>query len=141
MSLGGRSLLALEGVHPDLVKVIISTADDGHGFIVTEGRRTKARQAVLVAAGKSRTMNSRHISGHAVDLAVTLTGGGGISWDKEDYKYLAMQVKTVAANLGILVEWGGECFGPSFFDGPHFQLPWKNYPLDLSSPPDATNVT
>ena len=61
----------LEGVHPDLVKVVHRAAAlSDIDFTVLEGLRTVARQKQLVKAGASKTMNSRHITGHAVDLAV-----------------------------------------------------------------------
>ncbi|ELI8130171.1 M15 family metallopeptidase, partial [Yersinia enterocolitica] len=59
-----RSENNLKGVNASLVKVVrraleLSTVDFG----VIEGVRTVERQKELVAAGKSQTMNSRHISG------------------------------------------------------------------------------
>ena len=73
--LGARSLKNLEGVNPNLIKVVkraieISPVD----FAVIEGVRTKARQAELVKKGASKTMNSRHITGHAVDIAPYVGG-------------------------------------------------------------------
>lgn len=139
-SLGDRSLRTLEGVHPDLVAVVLRAAAIGSIlFIVTEGRRTRARQEHLVATGKSRTMNSRHLTGHAVDLAVMLSDGT-VSWEHAAYRFLAITVKAAARDLEIPLDWGGDCFGPSFFDGPHFQLPWAQYPVELSSPTGATNA-
>jgi peptidoglycan LD-endopeptidase CwlK len=66
-------------VHPDPVRVVerairITTQD----FRVQAGMRTRERQAELVARGASRTMHSRHLIGHAVDLVAL--GGGEISW-------------------------------------------------------------
>ncbi len=140
MALGDRSMKSLAGVHPDLVQVVLRAAAVGSiMFIVTEGRRSRERQQHLVATGKSRTMNSRHLTGHAVDLAVLLSDGV-VSWERAAYRFLAIQMAGAAREAGIPVEWGGECFGPSFFDGPHFQLPWREYPLDLSSPAGATNA-
>jgi len=49
-----------------------------HDFRVQEGLRTGERQAELVARGASRTMRSRHLAGHAVDLVAP--GGSEISW-------------------------------------------------------------
>ena len=68
--LSGRSLRRLDGVHPRLVAlareaVALSPVD----FMITEGRRTRQRQAALVRAGASRTMHSRHLTGHAIDVA------------------------------------------------------------------------
>ena len=98
MTLSARSWERLEGVHADLVKVVELAALGPVGFVVTEGLRTRERQATLVMAGKSRTMNSRHLTGHAVDLAVVLPGNV-ISWDKEDYKRLSVEVKLAAVQL------------------------------------------
>lgn len=143
--LGDRSLKALEGVHPDLVRVVLRAAAGPCEFIVTCGARTKERQAVLVAAGKSRTMNSRHIPtgdppyAHAVDLAVVLPDGT-LTWERLPYKYLSLQVKAAAAELRVPIEWGGECFGVSFIDGCHFQLTYRSYPVDLAPTNGATNV-
>ena len=129
--LNERSMKALAGVHLDLVAVILRAAENtAQPFIVTEGLRTPERQRILIADGKSRTMRSRHITGHAVDLAVLLPEGG-VSWERRAYRFLAMSVKAAAVELGIPVEWGGEIFGERFFDGPHFQLPWKQYPADV----------
>lgn len=82
-----RDRARLQGVHPDLVRVV-ELARKSVPFIVTEGIRTRARQVDLVARGASRTMNSRHLTGHAVDLAYWLdTDGDGavdqgeIRWD------------------------------------------------------------
>jgi peptidoglycan L-alanyl-D-glutamate endopeptidase CwlK len=139
MTLSDRSIHALEGVHPDLVRVVLRAAVvSPQRFIVTEGRRSLERQAQLIREGKSRLKDptrSRHFTGHAVDLAVELEPGV-VSWSRGDYKILAMSVKAAALELSIPLEWGGECFGASFFDGPHFQLPWKFYPVDPMAVPN-----
>jgi peptidoglycan L-alanyl-D-glutamate endopeptidase CwlK len=123
MSLTSRSLKNLTGVHPDLVKIVLRTAQESE-FVVTEGVRTAMRQAELVKAGASQTMKSRHLTGHAVDLAVLV--GGEVRWDWPLYNKLAAVVKAAAAELAVPIEWGGDW--KSFKDGPHFQLPWKDYP-------------
>ncbi|WLQ15633.1 M15 family metallopeptidase [Hahella aquimaris] len=123
--LGKRSKSRLVGLHPDLVKVIeraiqISPID----FTVLEGLRTIERQKELYKASKSKTMRSRHLTGHAVDLGVLINGA--ITWETRYYQILADAVKQAAEGLGIPIEWGGDFNG--FFDGPHYQLPWKEYP-------------
>ncbi|OAV09518.1 Phage endolysin [Moraxella catarrhalis] len=70
----------MQGVHPDLVKVVlhaikISPVD----FSVMEGVRTKEHQRELVKKRASKTMNSRHLTGHAVDIVPII--GGKISWN------------------------------------------------------------
>jgi peptidoglycan L-alanyl-D-glutamate endopeptidase CwlK len=123
--LGAKSLQRLEGVHPDLVRVfkraIKLTQVD---FAVIEGVRTKKRQAELVASGASKTMNSRHLTGHAVDIAPYVAGS--IRWDWPLFHQIAPAVKQAAKELGVPIEWGGDW--RTFKDGPHWQLPHKEYP-------------
>ena len=121
----------LDGVHPDLVRVVEHVAKHGsRRFTVIEGTRTKARQAKMVARGASKTMNSRHIPaangyGHAVDLA-PVDEQGKVSWAWPDYYPLAAEIKASAKACGVPIEWGGDW--RSFKDGPHWQLPWRQYP-------------
>lgn len=123
--LSSKSEARLQGVHPDLVRVVkralqLSKVD----FAITEGLRTIERQAELVAGGASRTMNSRHITGHAVDLAPII--GGRISWDWPPFHDLADAMKKAAAELKVAIAWGGDWV--TFRDGPHFELDRKAYP-------------
>lgn len=123
--LGARSLSRLEGVHSHLVAIVKrAAAISDLDFTVLEGMRTLARQKELVAQGASKTMKSRHLTGHAVDLAPLI--GGKVSWDWPLYHRLAPIVKRAASELGHPVEWGGDW--RSFKDGPHWQLPWAAYP-------------
>lgn len=125
--LNARSLKNLQGVHPDLVRVV-HRADElvaaPLGFIVTEGLRTLERQKKLVEAGASRTLASRHITGHAVDLMATLDGQG--RWDWPLYAKVAEAMKQAAAELSVALEWGGDWV--TLKDGPHFQLSHGAYP-------------
>lgn len=123
--LSERSKRRLQGVHPDLVKVVeraIQITDTD--FTVLEGLRTKARQSQLVASGASQTMNSRHITGHAVDLGAYVAGQ--VRWDWPLYHKVADAMKKAAGEVGVPIEWGGDW--TTFKDGPHFQLPHKEYP-------------
>lgn len=129
--LGEKSLSKLEGVHPDLVKVVKRAIELTEcDFTITEGLRTKARQAQLLKEKKSTTSNSRHLTGHAVDLAAWVvskdTGKGTISWDWEYYHQIADAMKQAAKELNVSIQWGGEW--KSFKDGPHFELTWVKYP-------------
>ena len=131
--LGERSKKRLQGVNPDLVKVVekaitISLQD----FSVGEGLRSVTRQKELFSKGKSTTMNSRHLTGHAVDLLPYPFNGDvdedGVpnieDWDQ--YYPIADAMKQAANELGVSLEWGGDW--KSFKDGPHFQLSWSEYP-------------
>ena len=118
--LGAASLQRLAGVHPDLIKVVkraieITPID----FTVLEGLRSRERQRQLVMKGASKTMNSRHLTGHAVDIAPLVNGK--VSWDWQYYHPLAAAVKQAAREVGVVVEWGGDW--AKFKDGLHWQLP------------------
>lgn len=120
-----RSLQRLEGVHPHLRSVMmhaitISPVD----FAITEGLRTIERQRELVVAGASKTLNSRHLTGHAVDIAAFI--GRELRWDWPLYERIAEYVKQAAKTVEVPIEWGGDW--KRFRDGPHFQLPWEIYP-------------
>ena len=121
--LTARDMQRLAGVHPDLVRVI-SRAREAADFIVTEGLRTEARQRQLVAAGASQTMHSRHLTGHAVDLAALVDGA--VRWDWPLYDRLALVVKRAAVEEEVAIVWGGDW--PKFRDGPHFELDRRRYP-------------
>ena len=118
--LSQKSLQRLSGVHPDLQAVVkraieITPVD----FLVIEGLRTKARQAYLLDAGKSRTMNSYHLTGHAVDIAPIVDNK--VSWDWKHYYPLADAMIQAAKELNVKIEWGGRW--KTFPDAPHWQIP------------------
>lgn len=124
--LGKKSLARLSGVHPSLVSVAERAIEVTEcDFAVLEGVRSVARQRQLVAAGASQTMNSRHITGHAIDLGAYV--GGSVRWDWPLYYKIADAMKQAAAELQVPLEWGGDW--KRFKDGPHFQLPHKEYPV------------
>jgi peptidoglycan L-alanyl-D-glutamate endopeptidase CwlK len=128
--LSEKSLTKLTGAHPDLQKVIkraaaLSSVD----FTILEVTRTLARQKELVAKGASKTMKSRHLVGadgksRAIDIAPL--DGGQVSWAWPLYFKLAPIIKQAAKDVGVPIEWGGDW--RTFKDGPHWQLPWKEYP-------------
>jgi peptidoglycan L-alanyl-D-glutamate endopeptidase CwlK len=133
MKLNTASVAKLKGVHPDLVRVVLRCAEDWKdadtGFIVTCGVRTLEEQKILKAKGASKTLRSRHIPAangysHAVDLAAAIDGK--VRWDWPLYDRLAKAMKAAAKKEGVLLEWGGDW--KTFKDGPHFQLPWVQYP-------------
>jgi len=114
-----RSLKRLAGVNPKLVKLIKTFAKSSvQKFIVTEGLRTPERQKQLVQAGASRTLNSKHLIGRAVDLAVVVDGE--VRWDWPLYRILADDLKAHAARAGVKIIAGADW--PRFKDGPHFEL-------------------
>ena len=121
--LGTRSLQSLSGVHPDMVAVVKRAIEiTGVDFTVIEGLRTVERQRKLLNDGKSTTMNSRHITGHAVDMVPW-----PVDWeDLERFEVMSEAMKTAAEELEIPIVWGGDW--KSFYDAPHFELDRKVYP-------------
>jgi len=87
------------------------------------GHRAEEAQNKAVAEGKSQTKwpHSKHNSlpSRAVDA-----GPWPLYWyDLKSFDQFAAVVKTVAAELNIEIEWGGDWV--SFKDRPHFQLKGK----------------
>ncbi|MFN8993322.1 MAG: M15 family metallopeptidase [Pseudomonadota bacterium] len=150
--ISARCELRLAGVHPDLVRVVRRAAAGGAMFRVIEGMRTPERQAELMRAGKTQTLNSRHLTGHAVDLAPLV--GTDVSWDWKHFFPLADAMADAARAEGVPLIWGG-AWGRTvhdwpqgsakqaqaayvaerraagrkpFLDGPHFELPAGVYP-------------
>lgn len=128
-----RSLNSLRGIHPDLRRVIDRALQDSPlDFVVIEGLRTEERQRQLVASGASRTMNSRHLTGHAVDLMPIGPNGPAFDWPL--YDRLGPAVKQAAEKEGVALDWGGDW--KSFRDGPHFELDRAAYPATVWSTGD-----
>ena len=93
---------------------------------ILEGHRTPERQAKLVAEGKSKTLNSKHLSdpSMAVDVAPF-----PIDWDDEErFILFAGFVLGLAKSMKIELTWGGNWKGDfdiknnGFRDLVHFQL-------------------
>lgn len=124
---GSRSLKNMVGIHPDLRLVLDKALQDSPlDFVVIEGLRTVERQKQLVASGASQRMDSRHITGHAVDL-LPIGPNGKPAFDWPLYNQLGPAVKKAAVDLGIELDWGGDW--KKLVDGPHFELDRKAYPV------------
>lgn len=151
-ALGNLSRQNLVGVHPDLVRVVLRAIEiTAHDFQVYDGVRTIEEQAALVASGASKTMESRHLTGHAVDLVPVVNGK--LRWEIVPCCAIAEAVRSAAKELDIPIRWGG-CWNARldlstsstedivagygercrrlgkrcFVDGPHFELPKSKYP-------------
>ncbi|TDP85897.1 D-alanyl-D-alanine carboxypeptidase-like protein [Aquabacterium commune] len=150
--LGPASKKELQGVHPDLVAVVQRAIElTVQDFSVHDGIRTLAEQKKLVASGASQTLDSRHITGHAVDLVPYINGK--LRWEWDPIYMIADAVRMAAQELGTPIRWGGAWdvdFTTSsespedlvaqyvarrkaaglraFIDGPHFELPKARYP-------------
>lgn len=145
--LSQRSLDRLAGVKPQLVDVVqkaieITPVDFG----VTEGLRSIETQRKYVATGKSQTMNSKHLTGDAVDLVAFIDGQ--VSWELNLYDDIADAMRQAATEYGVALRWGAAWNVPNicvwegsmaaamnyyiderrrmgnrpFIDAPHFEL-------------------
>lgn len=150
--LGAKSLRELEGVHVELVAVVKRAIElTVQDFAVHDGRRTLKEQQEMVAKGVSQTLDSRHLSGHAVDLVPYVNGQ--LRWEWDPIYRIADAVRMAANELGTPLRWGGawdidftasaeppddlvadytarrKAAGKkAFIDGPHFELPKDRYP-------------
>lgn len=124
-TLGKFSLKNLQGVHPDLIKIIRHAINKSHiDFRVIEGVRSEERQRQMVINGHSLTLDSRHLTGHAVDIAPLINNK--IPWDDFSiFEDLAEIIKKAANDLDIPIIWGGDW--SKIKDGPHFELPRQSY--------------
>jgi len=123
--LGKRSLKELKGVHPVLIKVVKEAIKlTKQDFMVLDGLRTPKEQRKLVARGVSRTFDSYHLYGLAVDL-VAIDKAGKPSWNTQevDYKeiHTAMGKAMEMLDLVGLIANGFYDLGWGF-DMPHYQL-------------------
>jgi peptidoglycan LD-endopeptidase CwlK len=126
-----RSLARLEKAHPLLRQLFISAAEDCPVHIeIGETLRPKKRQAELVAAGASWTMDSRHLAHPADGLARAVDFlcyvGDTLRWDWPLYAKAAGHIKRRAEDLGIHIVWGGDW--KKLRDGPHIELSRQTYP-------------
>ncbi len=119
-----KSIELLETVHSDLRKVAYRALSHTQvGFIITEGIRTPERQAELFKSGASKTMNSRHITGHAIDVAAMMNCK--VSWDWAYYELIAKAMNRASLEFMVPIVWGGTW--KNFKDGVHFELDRATY--------------
>ncbi len=128
-----RSLANLTGINPHLRRVLDRALQESPvDFVVTEGLRTVERQKELVRVGASKTMNSRHITGHAVDFYawVDLNINGKVEFSEmcnaRLMKQIADAIKLASQREGVPIVWGGDW--RTFKDFPHIELDRRTYP-------------
>jgi peptidoglycan L-alanyl-D-glutamate endopeptidase CwlK len=103
--LSKRSHDRLFGVDPRLVAVVNSAIGITKvDFGVTEGLRTRETQEAYVKAGKSQTMDSKHLTGHAVDLVAFVNGA--VSWELNLYDDIAEAMRIAAKEHDLPLRWG-----------------------------------
>ncbi len=128
MELNTRSKNNLKGVHPALINVVNKSAEivteklPNYHFVITDGVRTLERQKQLLAEKKTKTLNSKHLTGHAVDIAVFIDGK--ITWDLKEYKLVVSLFKEAAKELNVEIECGADW---KWVDAPHIQIDPNKY--------------
>lgn len=137
MKFGARSLAALNGVHPDLVKVMHEAIKDTPvDFTITDGVRTLSQQRALYAKGRTTagsvvtnadgvTNKSNHQVkaggyGYAVDLYPYVNGEVDYNDSGDNLRVIAAHIKAVAKCMSVKIGWGGDWQGS--WDKPHFEL-------------------
>jgi peptidoglycan L-alanyl-D-glutamate endopeptidase CwlK len=103
--LGQQSEQRLSGLNAGLVRCVrraISTCSVD--FSVFEGMRTLERQNALVAQGVSRTLDSYHLTGHAVDLVPYI--GGRLQWQAPACVQVAIAMREAAIHFDVNITWG-----------------------------------
>lgn len=146
-SLGAKSLAKLNGVDNRLTAVVkLAIQLTEQDFSVNCGLRTLAEQKALLKSGATTTLNSRHITGHAVDLVPFINGK--LRWEWPPAYKIATAVRKAAKEQGLKLRWGGnwdvdftnsttspetlvaqyvasrkKIGKSSFIDGPHFEIP------------------
>jgi len=145
---GASSERELVGVNADLVRVTrLALQYCTQDFTVYDGIRTVKEQMAHVKNGTSKTMQSKHLDGLAVDLVPWINGKP--TWDWDGCYKIACAMDQAATELGLahLITWGGawdrrlsdfggkpesykaevEAYskrhpGKDFLDGPHFEI-------------------
>lgn len=113
------------GVHSDLVRVVYGAIKETtQDFTVIDGMRTLSEQRKLVARGVSRSMNSRHLTGDAVDIIPYPIPRDWSRYTYSQWTEISRAMKLSAKRLGIRIEWGGDW--RNGWDKPHYQLPRRN---------------
>jgi len=114
----------IDDLVPELVKKFYEFKDEcdrqNLDFIVTCTKRLRAEQKALVAQKKSKTMNSKHLTGRAFDIAIIRNG----KVEPDPNAYLPYGL--IGEKLGL--RWGGR-FGDDpktvnieGWDAGHFEL-------------------
>lgn len=146
--LGVKSISNLAHVHPNLMSLVNVAIDiTKQDFGVLCGVRSLEDQRKEVAAGNSKTMQSKHLLqidgfGHAVDLVPYINGS--FQWDWEGCYKIAVAMQAAAKTHNVPIIWGGvwdkhlndlsqdmeaetnayraRHAGADFMDGPHYEL-------------------
>jgi peptidoglycan L-alanyl-D-glutamate endopeptidase CwlK len=126
MELTDRDRLRMQGLHSQLVAVLELAASEftgAEGWFISEGRRSLERQKELYAAGRTKTLQSRHLTGHAVDI-YPISERPIPEMAPEDFDFINLAVRSAALKLQVPmkhgIDWG--------WDAPHHELDAAVFP-------------
>ncbi|MBA1155644.1 M15 family metallopeptidase [Microvirga mediterraneensis] len=113
----------LRALNPVLASVVRKAQDDiqGQRFVIGSGKRDGRLQRMAVTWGWSRTQDSMHRSGNAVDLW-PLDRDGRVIFDRTAQSRIAEAMKRAAMELGVALRWGGHFQSFKNADRSHFEL-------------------
>lgn len=127
-----RSENNLRGVNAVLVQIIRRALElSEYDFAVIEGLRTQEKQAEYVSKGSSQTRNSRHLTGHAVDILPSAMKPG-MDWNENAHLFepILQAIKQAADELGVILRFGKNWQSDpalpgqtKFPDYPHVEIP------------------
>ena len=122
-NLSPRSLKRLEGVHPDMIELVKRASIYEPRFTVLEGLRSLKTQKGYVKKGVSKTMDSFHLYGLAVDLA--LVEDGKINWkaNSSGWQDIRVAMERAEKDMGRRIfDTGTRLKWTWSRDLPHYQL-------------------
>lgn len=136
---GERSLKSLQGIHPNLVKVMQEAIKTSPiDFTITDGVRTLEQQKALYAQGRTKlgpivtyadgvkNKSNHQVKadgyGHAIDLYPFFLGQIQLNHKDtiKNLRIIADHIQKVANQLGIKITRGIDWKKP--FDAPHYEL-------------------
>jgi hypothetical protein len=116
----GNNEANLNAINPQLAQVarLAQKYSGGVQFVVGTGKRTAAEQQKAVDWGWSKTLDSDHLGGNAVDLWPIMDGK--VKFDPAAQKKIAVAMKRAAKELGVTLDVGADW--KRFKDLPHFAV-------------------
>jgi peptidoglycan L-alanyl-D-glutamate endopeptidase CwlK len=130
----------LKGIDPRLERCVRrAIATTSVDFVVFEGLRSLERQQELFRNGASRTLDSYHLTGHAVDLVPFL--GGRAQWQQPLCNQVAIAMREAAVAFDVPLTWGAVWDKPlRSLDPTRMQTEIENYieRYRVSHPPIRT---